>query len=88
MDDFFVKGHASRIPDEELRRDDGMLWYLPHHGVLHLRKKKFHVVLDASARFAGASLHDCLLPGPDLTNNLIGVLLHFRQESVAMMADL
>ena len=65
-----------------------MLWYLPHHGVLHPRKKKLHVVLDASARFSGTSLNDCLLSGPDLTNNLIGVLLRFRQEPVAMMADL
>ena len=88
MDDLFVKGHASHVPGDELRRDDGMLWYLPHHGVLHPRKKKLRVVLDASARFAGTSLNDCLQSGPDLTNNLIGVLLRFRQEPVAMMADL
>ena len=87
MDDLFIKGHASHVPDDELRRDDGMFWYLPHHGVLHPRKKKLCVVLDASAHFAGTSLNDCLPSGPDLTNNLIGILLRFRQEPVAMMAD-
>jgi hypothetical protein len=29
-----------------------------------------------------------LLQGPDLTNNLIGVLLRFRQEGIAFMADI
>ena len=83
-----VKGHASNVPDEELQYNDGMLWYLPHHGVSHPRTKQLSIVLDASAHFAGTSLNDCLLSGPDLTNNLIGVLLCFKQEPVAMMPDL
>ena len=28
-----------------------------------------------------------VLQGPDLTNNLIGVLLRFREHEVAVMAD-
>ena len=32
-------------------------------------------------------MNDQLLQGPDLTNNLTGVLLRFRQEPVALLAD-
>ena len=88
VDDLFVKGHASEVSVDEVHRDDGFLWYLPHHGVIHPRKNKLRVVLDASARFAGVSLNDKLLPGPDLSSSWIGVLVRFRQERVAFMADL
>ena len=88
IDDLFVKGHASPVPVEDLSRDDGKVWYLPHHGVMHPRKKKLRVVLDASARFGGTSLNDQLLSGPDCSSTLIGVLVRFRQECVAFMADL
>lgn len=32
--------------------------------------------------------NDVLLSGPDLMNNLYGVLLRFRRESIAIMADI
>jgi hypothetical protein len=34
------------------------------------------------------SINSKVLQGPDLTNMLIGVLLRFRQEKIAMMADI
>ena len=46
------------------------------------------VVFDCAAKFKGFSINDKLLQGPDLNNNLTGVLLHFRQESVAFAADI
>ena len=49
--------------------------YIPHHGIYHPKKNKIRVVFDCSARFKGTSLNDHLLSGPDLTNNLMGVLL-------------
>ena len=88
IEDLFVKDHASRIPEEELSRDDGQVWYLPHHGVIHPHKDKLRVVLDASASFAGTSLNACLLSGPDLSSSLFGVLVRFRQEQVAFVTDL
>ena len=83
-----MKGHASPVPVEDLSRDDGKVWYLQHHGVMHPRKKKLRVVLDASARFGGTSLNDQLLSGPECSSTLIGVLVRFRQERAAFMADL
>ena len=64
------------------------LWYLPHHAVQHAHKAKFRVVFDCAARYRGVSLNDQLLHGPDLTNNLFGVLERFRQESLALVSDI
>ena len=88
IEDLFVKGHASKVPGDEVVRNDGFLWYLPHHSVVHPHKDKLRVVLDASAKFAGTSLNDHLLSGPDLTNDLIGVSLKFRDGRVAFISDI
>ena len=88
MNDVLMKGHAERVPEEQLHRNDGRLWYIPHHGVYHKRKKTIRVVFDCTSSFQGASLNSELLQGPDLTNTLLGVLLRFRQEPVAVMADI
>ena len=61
---------------------------MPHHGVRHPKKHKLRVVFDCSASFQGTSLNDELIQGPNLTNTLLGVLIRFRQEPVAMMADI
>ena len=50
--------------------------------------EKFRVVFDCAARFCGVSLNGLLLQGPDLTNNLVGVLLRFRQEPVTFAVDI
>ena len=60
--------------------------YIPHHCTsVHT---KFRVVCDCSARYKGLCLNDLLLEGPDLTNNLIGVLLRFKQFPVAFVAHI
>jgi hypothetical protein len=57
--------------------------------VYHPKKPdKIRVVFDCSAEFKGESLNRHLLQGPDLTNNLVGVLIRFRQERTAIMCDI
>ncbi|KAJ8040939.1 hypothetical protein HOLleu_15398 [Holothuria leucospilota] len=34
------KGYVVQTTDEELRGDDGKVWYIPHHGVYHPQKGK------------------------------------------------
>ncbi len=46
------------------------------------------VVFDCTSTFRGTSLNSELLQGPDLTNTLLGVLLRFHQDTVAVMADI
>ena len=45
-------------------------------------------VFDSSAQCEGVSLNSVLLTGPDLTNSLLGILLRFRREQVAITADI
>ncbi|KAM7393992.1 hypothetical protein PAMP_020821 [Pampus punctatissimus] len=86
--DIFENGYAEEIPQEELAQPPGKVWYLPHHGVYHPKKKKLRVVFDCAASFQGVSLNTELLQGPDLTNSLIGVILRFRKEPIGIMADI
>ena len=50
---------------------------------------KMRVVFDCSEEFEGRSINQELLSGPEphLTNQIIVVLTCFRQEPVALMAD-
>ena len=89
MKDMIEKGHARKVPQDQLVGEKGKVWYIPHHGIYHKKKpSKIRVVFDCSSKFQGVSLNDVLLQGPDLTNSLFGVLLRFRQESIAFMADI
>ena len=89
MKDMVDKGHAEKVPPEEISPANGRIWYIPHHGVYHPQKPdKIRVVFDPSLEFKGESLNKHLLQGPDLTNNLIGVLSRFRKEYVAFMCDI
>ena len=88
LDGVIQEGFAEKVPSEDLCRADGKVWYIPHHGVYHSKKpEKIRVVFDCSAQFQGMSLNSELLQGPDLTNNLVGILLRFRQDPVAVMGD-
>ncbi len=88
MNNIIEKGYAEKIPDENLHRGDGKVWYIPHHGVYHQKKNKICVVFDCNASYQGFSLNSQLLQGPNLTNTFIGVLTRFREEPIAMMADI
>ena len=46
------------------------------------------MVFDCSAEFDGRSLNRELLTGPDLTNQIVGVLTRFQQNRIAFMADI
>ena len=84
MNDIITQGYAERITE----REEGDHWYIPHHGVYHSKKQKLRVVFDCSAKFKGQCLNDNLLVGPDLTNNLNGVLIRFRQHPIAVICDI
>ena len=52
------------------------------------KPRKVRRVSDATAKYQGSSLNDHLLPGPDLLNSLGGILMRFRQELIALSADI
>ena len=87
MDKIISNGYAQQCDNCNDSDLQGQLWYLPHHGVLH-KTKKFRGVFDCSVEFHGRSLNGELLQGPDLTNSLCGALIRFRENKIAVMADI
>ena len=87
INDMLVNNYAERV--EGVKSPPGKTWYIPHHGVYHPNKpQKIRVVFDCSAKYKGISLNDTLLPGPDITNKLLGVLIRFRSEVIAIEGDI
>ncbi|XP_038077337.1 uncharacterized protein LOC119745185 [Patiria miniata] len=86
MEGVISHGHAEVAPPLQ---PDEECWYLPFFGVYHPKKKdKIRGVFDSSAEFLGHSLNKVLLKGPDLTNDLVGVLMRFRRGRVAVCGDI
>lgn len=84
MAEVIERGDAEEVKDDGI---EGERWCIPHHSVFHPWKpEKLRVVFDCSAKCKGTSLNDHLLTRPDLTNNLTGVLLHFRH--CALICDI
>lgn len=87
MNDLMSKGYAEKVPASKSTPSD-QVWYIPHHPVVHPQKNKIRIVFDCAAKYKGHSLNDQVYQGPDLTNSLVGVLMKFRLEEVAVMADI
>ena len=84
------KSYVLRVKDaHKVESSTEIEWYLPHHPVVNPNKPgKVPRVLYGAAKFYGASLKKSLLTGPDLLQNLIYVLLRFRQHPFAVSADI
>ena len=64
----------------------GRVNYVPHHGVYHPKKTdKIRVAFDCSDRYAGTSLNQNLLQGPDLTNSLSSFSDWFRAKNAVAL---
>lgn len=81
MQKIFDHNHAELAPPFKKNEE---VWYLPMFVVYHPRKPdQIRVVFDSSAQHK----NQVLLTGPDLNNSLLGVLIRFRQEAVAVTVD-
>ncbi|XP_071574578.1 uncharacterized protein [Temnothorax nylanderi] len=88
MDDYLKRGHMSVLADEEIQGSEG--YVLPHQAVIRPDSvtTKLRVVFDASAKTTlGTSLNDKLIPGPNLQQDLVYIILRFRIYVYVMTAD-
>ncbi|KAK7918640.1 hypothetical protein WMY93_009924 [Mugilogobius chulae] len=74
------------LMDKEMFRDESNHWvaplpFRPHRQLLSNNREH------ALSRLHSLSLNNTHLKGPDLNNSLIGVLIRFRKEHVAVLAD-
>ena len=88
MTTMIERNFAEKIPPEEFEAPRGKCWYLTHHGVRHKQSGKLRIVFDCSLEYMGTSLNKILEKGPDLSNALVGILLKFRLEHVAVCGDI
>ena len=76
---------------EEIRKNhNNPVCYLPHQAVYKASNGKFRRVHDGAARpyKGGYSLNDCLETGPNLTANILHILLGFRKHENGAKADI
>ena len=89
MNEVIKKGYAEVVQAENTtNRAKKNIWYIPHHGFYHPRKKKFSSIFDWATTYQHHSLNKNLLQASDLTNNLVGVLTRLCQEAVAVCCDI
>ena len=84
MDEYVNEGYAEKIQGQST--EEG--WYLLHHPVISQTKNtKVRIVFDSAAKVNGVSLNDLLEKGPNLLNDLTGILLRFRRYKYAVAGD-
>ena len=90
MEEMVEMGFARKLTEEEICKYKGPIHYVSHHAVIRPEKKStpIRIVFNSSASFQGYCLNDFWLKGPDLLNCLLGVLLRFREEAVAVCGDI
>lgn len=67
------------------------IFYMPHHGVLRddSETTKLRVVFDGSARgVVGCSLNEIQFTGPKIQEDIISLILRFRQHKIVIGADI
>ena len=73
------------VPVEDGAATESRCWYLPFFVT---KQEKSRVVFDGAVKFDGIALNDVVLPGINLLNRLVEVLIRFRVGRYACMADL
>ena len=88
VEKYGAEGSSRQVPDDELVKPNP-IWCLPHHAVWHPRKpEEPRVVFDCASKSGGPSLNEELLHGPENNSSLIGEILRFRVNEVAVTADI
>ena len=82
---------ARKLSHLEINDWKGPVFYLSHLAVEQLKSltTPVRIVFNSSQLFPGVSLNSFLAKGPDsFKNNLLGMLLRFREEQVILIGDI
>ena len=84
------KGMIEPIENEQNQKN--LVHYIPHHAVIKPNNAttKIRIVYDASAKSKkeNKSLNECMHRGPVILEDLCALLLNFRTNKIAMVADI
>ncbi|XP_049869686.1 uncharacterized protein LOC126369369 isoform X1 [Pectinophora gossypiella] len=87
MREYNSLGHMSQVSNDALIRNG---YFIPHHGILRENSltTKLRVVFNASSSTtSGLSLNDIQMVGPTVQDDLLSILLRFRQHKYVLAAD-
>ena len=84
------RGAARKLSNNEMKQYKGPVHYIPHHDVWKPESKStpLRIVFEANVRHMGKMLNDYWCKGPDVMNNLLGILLRFREGKIAFTGDI
>ena len=90
IEDMEKRGVARKLSSEEMDTYCGPVHYVHHHEVLKPNSSStpIRIVFNSSASYKGHALNEYWTKGPDIINNLYGILLRFREYPVAITADI
>ena len=91
MEDMVHRQVARPLTAMELQDWKRPIFYISHVAVLNPKSNSTPVgiVFNSSQLYQGVSLNSCLAKGPDrYMNNLLGILLRWREEAVALVGDI
>ena len=87
----FKRGVARKLTHDESQNYVGPVDYIAHHAVVKPESEStpVRIVFDSSHKYRGHSLNDYWAKGPDnYMNNMLSVLLKFRENRVGFVGDL
>lgn len=90
IQDMVNRGIAKRLSIKKLNDYEGLVHYIHYHEVLKPSSSfiSLRIVFNSSASYMGHRLSDYWAKGPDILNSLLGILIGFRQEKVAVIGDI
>ena len=90
FEEYEKNGIIERVPEDQICKENGQVHYIPHRAVIREEKEttKIRPYFNASCKVNGPSLNECLYSGPNLLLKIFDVLLRFRLNKIALLADI
>ncbi|XP_036340111.1 uncharacterized protein LOC118749414 [Rhagoletis pomonella] len=81
------KGYVRKVRKDEVLAGPKS-WYIPIFTVTNPNKNKTRLVWDAAAAVDKVALNSVLLKRPDLLKSMVGILVCFRENPIALCGDI
>ena len=90
IEDMIERQVARKLTQTEVDNYRGPIHYISHHDVLKPDSKStpVKIVFNSSASYIGQVLNEYWAKGPDLLNNLLGILVRFRENEIGFIGDM
>jgi len=90
IQDMVDRNVARKLSNDELQSHQGPVFYLSHHEVIKPESESTpcRIVFNSSATYQGHVLNEYWAKGPNLMNNMLGILIRFRENEVALTGDI